>query len=545
MGTNSGDLVGHVLGGCKLERLIGQGGMSAVYLARQLQPERYVAVKVLMPHLDTSSGDYAMFLARFRREANIVAKLEHINIVPLYAYGEERQFAYLVMPYIAGGSLSDVINTQGTLSLPQTLYYLQQAAAALDYAHEWNVVHRDLKPSNFLLYPKDNRLVLADFGVARIIDEHPLSGYEATLTQTGVVPGTLAYMAPEMLQDARNIDYRVDIYALGIVLYQLLSGQLPFTGDLFSLINKHMEEALPPLHQQNPTIPASIDSVLRRATAKRRQERYASAGQLASDFLNAMEGKALQANVCEGVKEIGKIKKFTTLSLGDDPHIMAPIETLIADMKTVTPSLPSKQTDDNLVIGGANLPSTGAEMYTVRPRKLSHKGWLLLVASLLIVVLLVAGLWVFVRVNRTSTVAGQPVAQPGANRTSIVVGQPIAQPGANGTPISTEPAKQVIQQYYVDLNNHDYQAAYNLFGPEYQQNMSYTIFFRDYKNFVHGDVTFESVTIIGVDTVNIVVTVHAMRTSPQIGSRSLITRHGYQVVLHNGIWKIHSWRRLQ
>ncbi len=383
--------------------------MSAVYLARQLQPERYVAVKVLMPHLDTSSGDYAMFLARFRQEANIVARLEHVNIVPLHAYGEEKRFAYLVMPYIAGGSLSDVIRTQGTLSLQQTLHYLQQAAAALDYAHGWNVVHRDLKPSNFLLYPNDGRLVLADFGVARITNEHPFSGYEAALTQTGIVPGTLAYMAPEMLQDARNVDYRVDIYALGIVIYQLLSGQLPFTGDLFSLINKHMEEALPPLHQQNPTIPASIDSVLRKATAKRRQERYASAGLLASDFLNAIEGKAVQADVQadvgEDVRDTGKIKKFAVIPLGD-PYINAPIKTLIADMKTATPSPLSKLTDETLVVAATDLPSTGTKSYGVQSRASSHPVWLLLAASLLIIVLLFAGLWVFARVNRVSPTVG-------------------------------------------------------------------------------------------------------------------------------------------
>ena len=170
MVSNRGDLTGKTLGTCVLERLVGQGGMGAVYLARQLRPARRVAVKVLLPSHMMDDDIYQAFLARFRREADVVAKLEQVNIMPIYEYGEQDNMAYLVMPYLSGGSLRDVLQKQGSLSLEETATYLDQAAAALDYAHAQGVVHRDLKPANFLL-ASDGRLVLADFGIARIMED--------------------------------------------------------------------------------------------------------------------------------------------------------------------------------------------------------------------------------------------------------------------------------------------------------------------------------------------------------------------------------------
>ncbi len=571
MVTNSGDLVGRVLGGCKLESLIGQGGMSAVYLARQMQPERYVAVKVLMPRFDISSEDYRTFLARFRREANIVAKLEHINIVPLYAYGEERQLAYLVMPYIGGGSLGDVIEERGKLSLQQTFHYLQQAATALDYAHARNVVHRDLKPSNFLLYPGDNRLVLADFGVARITDEDPLGGYEAALTQTGVTPGTLAYMAPEMLQDARAVDYRVDIYALGIVLYQLLSGRLPFTGDLLALINKQLEEALPPLHQRDPAIPTSIDSVLRKATAKRRQERYSSASQLAEEFRIAMsDGPVVRSggsnietggvindvvsrgdgggNRAGGIREdrdraVGEVEedvrgmeaggkvsgninaavdkvdgdvdrvktssKARRLIDGVSPknlYTNAAANTQIVGTKTLTPPPLRRADQEDIATKDTDVQATAAR----NSRKWSRKVWLSLVAIPLLLGLLTGGAWMFYHANASST--------------------------------DTAQAQHVIQQFYTDLNSHDYNAAYALFAPELQNRISYVMFTRTYANAVHFDITIEYVNEPVADNVDIVVTLHVLRIMPR-GEVTNIVRFGDRLIRRDGVWKIAATKR--
>ncbi|GCE16547.1 hypothetical protein KDK_03470 [Dictyobacter kobayashii] len=136
MQGNSNDLVGKILGNCTLERLIGRGGMGAVYLARQERPARHVAVKVLHPYLDNNDGESSQgFLARFRREADVIARLEHMNIMPLYEYGEQDGLAYLVMPYVTGGSLSERLKQQGALSLSAVIPYMDQAASALDYAH--------------------------------------------------------------------------------------------------------------------------------------------------------------------------------------------------------------------------------------------------------------------------------------------------------------------------------------------------------------------------------------------------------------------------
>ncbi len=145
------DLIGRVLGTCTLLQLIGQGGMGAVYLAQQSRPIRRVAVKVLLPHVAVGSTEYREFRARFQREANLVAQLEHVNIVPIYEYGEQDGMAFLVMPLLTGGSLRDMLAKRGALSLSETLLYIEQAAAALDYAHAHGVIHRDLKPARLPL----------------------------------------------------------------------------------------------------------------------------------------------------------------------------------------------------------------------------------------------------------------------------------------------------------------------------------------------------------------------------------------------------------
>src|SRR6266571_8259933 len=225
MASSNNDLIGKTLGTCTLEKLIGRGGMGTVYLARQIRPSRQVAVKVLLPNAVMDHEVRTEFLARFRREADLIARLEHVNIMPIHEYGEQDGLAYLVMPYLAGGSLRDVLARQGALSLQETTRYMKQAAEALDYAHKQGVIHRDLKPSNFLLH-SDGRLVLADFGIARMMQGNG-NALGVTLTGTGTLLGTPEYMAPEMIRGGQ-VDGCTDIYELGIVLFQMLSGTVPF-----------------------------------------------------------------------------------------------------------------------------------------------------------------------------------------------------------------------------------------------------------------------------------------------------------------------------
>jgi len=282
--TNSrGDLTGQTLGSCVLEKHIGQGGMGTVYLARQTRPARNVAVKVLLPNIAMNSQIYQEFLARFRREADVIAKLEHVNVMPIYEYGEQGGLAYLVMPYLTGGSLRDVLARRGALTLQEVITYIDQAASALDYAHAQGVIHRDLKPANFLLHA-DGRLVLADFGIARIMEK---SSPGATLTSPGSMLGTPEYMAPEMAQ-GQTVDYRADIYELGVVLFQMLSGYVPFTGDTpYAVMIKHVQEPLPLLHQINPLISSEIDVVMQKATAKQAGDRYPTAREMAQALRKA------------------------------------------------------------------------------------------------------------------------------------------------------------------------------------------------------------------------------------------------------------------
>ena len=286
MTTSSDNLTGKILGTCKLERLIGQGGMSVVYLAHQTRPSRYVAVKILLPNAPVGSNLHNEFIARFQYEADIIAKLDHIHIIPIFECYEQEGLAYLVMPYLTGGSLRDLLARRGSLSLQETMTYIEQAAQALDYAHAHGVIHRDLKPGNFLLHA-DGRLVLADFGIARIVQGNTNSAY-STLTNTGILLGTPDYMAPEMVLGGQ-IDARTDIYELGIVLFQMLTGEVPFKGrTVIDVIEKHLEQLPPLLHQLNPQIPSAVDTVLRKATAKKSGDRYESAGAMANALHSAI-----------------------------------------------------------------------------------------------------------------------------------------------------------------------------------------------------------------------------------------------------------------
>ena len=274
---NAHELTGKLLGTYRLEQIIGRGGSSVVYLAQQLRPQRQVAVKILLPDQPLGSHLHKQFLRRFEHEADIIARLEHEHIIQIFEYNEQYGYAYLVLPYTRVGNLLKLLRLQSRLSLQQTAWYLTQAAAALDYAHAKGVIHRDLKPGNFLLRP-NGELVLSDFGIAHIMQQ---SNQMLELTTPSLLLGTPEYMAPEMAR-GEAVGHFTDIYELGIVLYQLLSGDLPFKGEApYSILLKHLEERVPLLHPLYSDIPASVDEVIQRATAKRREDRFSSADQMA------------------------------------------------------------------------------------------------------------------------------------------------------------------------------------------------------------------------------------------------------------------------
>ncbi len=286
---NSNNLIGKTLGTYTLQRLVGRGGMGAVYLAQQSRPRRTVAVKVLLPDLVLEEHPRDEFLARFRREADAIAALDHVNIMPIYEYSEQGDTAYLVMPYVTGGTLREVLEKRGKLPLEKALTIIEQAAAGLDSAHAKGIIHRDLKPGN-MLFHADGRILLADFGLAKVLKDVTESESKGHfLTTTGTIVGTPEYLSPEQ-STGNPVDKRTDVYSLGIVLFHMLAGRVPFQGaSPVAVAIKHTLEAPPSLTGINPAIPASVEAVVMKAIAKAPDQRFASAGAFAHAFREAIE----------------------------------------------------------------------------------------------------------------------------------------------------------------------------------------------------------------------------------------------------------------
>ncbi len=293
---NAEALVGTVLGTCTLQQLIGQGGMGAVYLAQQSRPRRQVAVKVLLPTAPLKPHHLAAFLERFRRETDAAASLEHPNIMPVYEYGERDGLAYLVMPYISAGTLRDVMEREGQLLLPKVVNYLEQLAAALDFAHARGVIHRDIKPANILLTP-EGRLLLTDFGLVKIVTEEGQA--QVRLTGAGAPVGTPDYMSPEQVM-GDEVDGRADLYSLAIILYQMLTATTPFQGETPMQIAAQQLHSQPPLPRRfRPDLPEAAQQVIMKALSKRPADRYGNGLELASAFrlsLATFEAPAAQSS---------------------------------------------------------------------------------------------------------------------------------------------------------------------------------------------------------------------------------------------------------
>ena len=278
---NADALIGMVLGTCTLQKLIGQGGMGAVYLAHQSRPKRQVAVKVLLPMSPLAPNQRAAFLERFRRETDVVASLEHPNIMPVHEYGERDGLAYLVMPYISGGTLRDELEHDQRLPLEKAVLYLEQLAAALELAHEHGVIHRDIKPANILVR-REGRLLLTDFGLVKIVSEGQGAG--SRLTGVGVPLGTPDYMAPEQVMGG-EIDARADLYSLGVILYQMVTGTVPFKANMpMQVAMQHMQAPPPSPRALRRELPPAAEQVILRALAKLPDDRYKNVQEFASAF---------------------------------------------------------------------------------------------------------------------------------------------------------------------------------------------------------------------------------------------------------------------
>lgn len=291
------DLTGRIIGKYKILEEIGSGGMAVVYKAiDESILKRVVAIKVIKP--DKSSSE--RFYKRFVKEAKVLSNLSHMNIVKVFDYGDVEGLPYLVMEYIPSGSLSK--NISSPMELEQALKLIIPISRALSYVHSKNIIHRDVKPANILINDVGQPL-LSDFGILKMIDTEE----SQVITSTGMIVGTTSYMSPEQIQGEKNIDFRTDVYSLGVLFYQLLTGQLPYNGNsAIEIATKHINEPIPRAKQINRDLPFEVDHVISKAMAKNREDRY----QTMEAFGTALENLTTKG-VRNGLVQTSKIPKFS------------------------------------------------------------------------------------------------------------------------------------------------------------------------------------------------------------------------------------------
>src|SRR6266496_3989650 len=274
-----------LLGRYQVGRLLGAGGMAEVYEGHDRLLDRRVAIKILLAQYAHDPS----FLARFRREAQAAARLSHPNIVGVYDTGSENDTWFIVMEYIDGRTLKDVIRSEGPLYWSRAAEVGADVAAALAVAHAHGVVHRDVKPGNVML-TTEAKVKVMDFGIAR-------ASAVPSITQTAAVDGTAQYLSPEQAQGI-EADPRSDVYALGCCLYEMLTGRVPFTGPTpVAIAYQHVQEVPTPPRALNPEVPVPLERVCLKAMAKRPEDRYQTATELRADLVRARSGEPVTAGL--------------------------------------------------------------------------------------------------------------------------------------------------------------------------------------------------------------------------------------------------------
>ena len=282
-------------------KTIGEGGMANVYLAVDTILNRNVAVKVLRGDL----ADDEKFVRRFQREALSASKLAHPNIVEMYDVGEDNGNYYIVMEYIDGKTLKNLIKKRGALTLPEVIDIMTQLTSGLMCAHDSYIIHRDIKPQNILIL-EDGRVKITDFGIAMALNSNEL-------TQTNSVMGSVHYLPPEQANGSGST-IKSDVYSLGILMYELLTGKLPFKGDnAVEIAIKQMKEPIPSICKQNPDIPQSIENIVLKACAKNPKNRYESIKEMYDDIKNALTE--------DGLKQTRLVYKYSENDL-DETKVM-------------------------------------------------------------------------------------------------------------------------------------------------------------------------------------------------------------------------------
>lgn len=409
---NFDDLVGKTLKEYEIQELLGRGGMGAVYKALQTDLKREVIIKVMSTALVNQPG----YLERFRREAQLAANLKHPNIVTIYTFGIADNLSYVVMQYLNGGSLDDLIrqNTGKGLSVSDVVTWISEIGAALDYAHSEGVVHRDVKPANIVFDKKGYVPYLVDFGIAKMLDTPEASA----LTGIGAAMGSPSYMSPEQWTGA-GVQPASDQYALAITTYQILTGKVPFDGDNTTLMYQHLQKEPPAIHLVRNNLPKEVTNVLMRALAKEPNNRWGSCTEFAQEL-----GKATKDMTNSSIYTANRP---ITMSSRPTPAYQAPRPT------------PAPQMVDPF---GASAPKASSGSQQVQPRQptppynqitppppVNSQNRLILVGGGIIIFLLIAIILVLV---------GDTQAKNAANATGTAIALiPTNTPTATDTPTQT------------------------------------------------------------------------------------------------------------
>ncbi len=338
---SSSSLIGQTLGNkYKIIELLGRGGMATVFKGYQSEIDRFVAIKVLPPH----PGQDSEFIERFRLEARTIARLQHPHILPVYDYGAEGDILYLAIAYVEGGSLGDRID-RGPMPLKTVEAYLREIASALDYAHRQGIIHRDIKPDNILINSEGYTL-LSDFGIAKLLSD------ESNLTATGGLVGTPAYMAPEQAQGG-EISPATDIYSLGVVAYEMVTGRQPFTADTpLQVVMKHVTEPVPRITAASSDVPLALEGVMLRVLAKNPADRYPTASAFVEDFKRAISGQGVTP-IPLGAEDTAMIPDgSSTLRLSPTASGMPMSSSSPTTASSPTQTLVSQSSSSTLVIVG-------------------------------------------------------------------------------------------------------------------------------------------------------------------------------------------------
>jgi serine/threonine-protein kinase len=374
-------LIDEVLDGrYKLVRKLGTGGMANVYLAEDQELGRRVAIKLL----DDRHAQDEQFVERFRREAKNAAGLSHPNIVSIYDRGEAEGTYYIAMEYLEGRTLKELLVKRGPTPLAVATDYTRQILAAIGFAHRNGIVHRDIKPHNVVVNP-DGRLKVTDFGIAR-------SG-ASQMTEAGSIIGTAQYLSPEQARGA-PVDARSDIYSVGIVLYEMLTGTVPFTGDTpLEIAMKHLSAVPEPPSAKRPDVTPELDQIALRALAKNPQDRYQSAEEMEADLARAARGQAVSPETEEAATQV--LRGMSTV-IANAPTEVVGRTPPVAPAKPPTPPIYAP-------------PTRGYYDYDEPPRRRAILPWLL--AAVLVAAAVFAGWYVYTKIQDELN-ANKPVAVP-------------------------------------------------------------------------------------------------------------------------------------